>query len=109
MASGATVALLGFFVCVRWYLFWRENFDGGLVTQGPYAWVRHPFYSGFLGFTLGLVVSFPFLETVMLAVFSVVGIIYYIPREEEHLLKQYGKEYREYMRQVPWRILPRVY
>ncbi|MGD2200402.1 MAG: isoprenylcysteine carboxylmethyltransferase family protein [Candidatus Bathyarchaeota archaeon] len=107
--AGGSLALMGFTVCIRWYLFWRTNFEGDLITHGPYARVRHPFYSGFLGFAVGSALFSPFFETIMLAVFTVAGILYYIPREEAYLLKQYGREYKQYMREVPWRILPRVF
>ena len=29
--------------------------------------------------------------------------------EEKLLIKQYGKEYKKYMKKVPWRIIPRVF
>jgi len=37
------------------------------------------------------------------------GILVFIPREEEFLLQQYGKDYREYMERVRRRIIPGIY
>jgi protein-S-isoprenylcysteine O-methyltransferase Ste14 len=56
-----------------------------------------------------LAILIPIMETVMLAVFSVVGILFYIQREEELLVERYGRAYEGYMRRVRWRIIPRVY
>jgi len=109
LGGGAILTLLGAIICLRWYIFWKNNYKGKLLTTGPYAKVRHPFYAGFLSLAIGLAVLIPIMETVMLAVFSVVGILFYIQREEELLLEQYGRTYKEYMRRVRWRIIPRVY
>ncbi len=108
-AAGVALTLLGAYVCLRWYSFWKRNYRGVLLTRGPYERVRHPFYSGFLALALGLVLLYPVFETVLLAIFSVGGILFFIPREEEFLLEQYGEDYREYMKKVRWRIIPRIY
>jgi len=108
-ATGVALTLLGVYVCLRWYSFWKRNYRGVLLTRGPYVRVRHPFYSGFLALALGLVLLYPVFETVLLAIFSVGGILFFIPREEEFLLEQYGEDYREYMEKVRWRIIPGIY
>jgi protein-S-isoprenylcysteine O-methyltransferase Ste14 len=108
-AAGLALTLLGAYVCLRWYSFWKGNYRGGLLTHGPYERVRHPFYSGFLSFALGLVLLFPILETMMLATFSLAGIFVFIPREEEFLVGQFGRDYRQYMEKVRWRLIPGIY
>jgi protein-S-isoprenylcysteine O-methyltransferase Ste14 len=109
MAVGAFLFGLGAYVCFSWWRFWKRNYGGELLTNGPYVRVRHPFYAGFLALVVGLAVLIPMLETVMLAVFSVAVIIVYVGREEEWLVSHYGRAYREYMKKVPWRLVPRVY
>lgn len=109
LTVGGLLTGMGAFLCLRWWVFWNRNYRGQLLTHGPYACVRHPFYSAFLILVIGLVVLFPIYETVMLAGISVVVIIFYVGREEESLLARYGKAYREYMRRVPWRLVPRIY
>jgi protein-S-isoprenylcysteine O-methyltransferase Ste14 len=106
---GGVLTLLGAYVCARWYFYWKANYKGQLLTGGPYTWVRHPFYTGFLALALGLAVLIPLFETVTLALFSIAGILFYIQREEEFLLERYGRAYRDYVRRVPWKIIPRVY
>lgn len=108
-AAGVALTLIGAYVCLRWYSFWKSNYRGGLLTHGPYERVRHPFYAGFLALALGLALLYPIFETVMLALFSTAGILVFIPREEGYLLEKYGKDYEEYMKKVRWRVLPKIF
>ena len=109
LAVGGPFTCLGFYLCLRWWVFWKRNYKGELLTHGPYARVRHPFYSAFLLLAVGLAVLFPILETVMLAVISIAVILFYVEREEAALIARYGKAYREYMGRVPWKLVPRMY
>lgn len=106
---GFSLTIIGAYVCLKWYTYWKRHYHGNLLQYGPYARVRHPLYSGFLSLTFRLAILFPIMETIMLAVFSIAGIIYYIQKEEEYLIRRYGQAYRDYMKRVPWKILPRVY
>jgi protein-S-isoprenylcysteine O-methyltransferase Ste14 len=109
LVLGTPLTLVGAVICFRWYLFWRRNYTGGLITFGPFAQVRHPFYSGFLAFTIGLALTMPATDTLALAIISIMSISYYMPREEQELLRIQERVYREYMERVPWRLIPRVY
>jgi len=67
-----------------------------LVTNGPYRWVRHPFYIVVLLFGLSL-----FLEIanwgIALMEIVVLGFLIYRTRVEElKLLERFGEEYRAY-------------
>lgn len=106
---GAVLTVFGGLLCLRWWVFWRRNYRGDLLTGGPYARVRHPFYSAFMLLVVGLAVLAPFLETIMLAVVSIPVLVFYVGREEEWLVKRYGRAYREYMAMVRWRLVPNVY
>jgi protein-S-isoprenylcysteine O-methyltransferase Ste14 len=108
-AIGGPLTGLGSYFCLRWWLFWNRNYRGQLLTHGPYAGIRHPFYSAFLILVLGLAILFPLPETFMLVSLSVVVILIYVGREEEALKARYGKSYKEYMRRVPWKLIPRLY
>lgn len=106
---GGVLTVCGALVCLKWYVFWKRNYRGGLLTDGPYAWVRHPLYSGFLALALGLAILFPIMETIMLAAVSSAVVLFYIRKEEEFLVKRYGRAYRDYMKGVPWKLIPLVY
>jgi protein-S-isoprenylcysteine O-methyltransferase Ste14 len=79
-----------------------------LVTSGVYSKVRHPGYLGlvliYFGFALGFAVVWMLIPAVIFTVLT-----YLTARKEEKFLKdQFGKEYEEYARQVPWRFIPRI-
>ena len=87
----------------------------GLVTAGPYAYVRNPLYVGNFITALGFAVAFTggngalartalvggALGT-MLGVYSNV-----VPHEERYLRKTFGAEFDEYVADVP-RVIPRT-
>ena len=79
----------------------------GLKFSGPYRRVRHPIYLGYLLVHLGF-----FLMNATLWNLSVYLLCYcaQIPRllVEERLLSQ-DQTYREYMRQVRFRLIPKVF
>ncbi len=106
---GGVLAAVGAVICLYWYVYWQRNFEGQLLTEGPYAVVRHPFYTGFILLALGLAIVIPIFETRMLAVMTLAVMTVFVPREEEQLIKQYKKKYRDYMEKVKWRLIPLVY
>jgi len=107
--AGAALMLLGIYYIVFWWSYWKTNYKGKIVTGGPYAIVRHPYYFGFLLLTTGLVVILPQVETIALALLSWVVIIGQIKAEEEDLIKRYGNKYKEYQDRVRWRLIPGIY
>jgi len=75
--------------------------QGQLVTTGPYAYMRHPQYVGFIAVILGFLVQWPTLVTVIMAPILIGRYIRLARREEAIVLKQYPQEYRAYMARVP--------
>jgi len=108
-AAGGLLSVTGAAVCVYWYVFWSRNYKGELITYGPYVYVRHPFYSGFLSVAVGLALALPIYETRLLLVFTLAVIVVYVPKEEETLIRQYKKRYLDYMDKVRRRLIPGVY
>ena len=78
-----------------------------LTVGGPYTWVRHPIY---LGWVL-LVFGAPAMTTGRLcfATVSTLYLIVAIPLEERSLTGEFGAAYARYRRQVRWRLLPGVW
>lgn len=78
-----------------------------LITTGPYAFVRHPIYTGILlamfGSTLGENV-FWVLPLVLFGAFFV----YSARREEELMMKQFPEQYPAYMQRTNM-LLPRMF
>jgi protein-S-isoprenylcysteine O-methyltransferase Ste14 len=81
--------------------------SGGLVTTGPYKFIRHPIYAAILYFTLaGVAANWSWMNTTLLAVVCVgVGIRIYC---EERLVVVEYPEYSEYAKGTK-RIVPFVF
>ncbi len=79
-----------------------------VITTGPYAYVRHPMYTGglplmfalplALGSYWALLAATPFLPLIIVRLLN-----------EEKVLCEGLAGYEEYCRKVPWRLLPRVW
>jgi protein-S-isoprenylcysteine O-methyltransferase Ste14 len=73
----------------------------GLVTSGPYAYVRHPQYSGLFLVMIGMLVQWPTIITALM--FPVLVFVYYrlSKREEREMLQSFGDAYRRYADGTP--------
>jgi protein-S-isoprenylcysteine O-methyltransferase Ste14 len=76
-------------------------------TDGPYGWVRHPIYLGWILLVFG--VGTMTMTRLVFAVVSSVYILIAIPFEERTLRGHSGGRYEDYMRRVPWKLIPRVF
>jgi protein-S-isoprenylcysteine O-methyltransferase Ste14 len=77
-----------------------------LVTSGPYAWVRHPIYTGMLGMLLatGLVLAtVPRVLSSMLV--FLVGMRFRTNLEEGLLRQEFGERFESYRQSAGW-LLP---
>ncbi len=74
---------------------------GALVTEGIYKRVRHPQYTGLLLISIGLMVQWPTLITLLL--WPVMLLVYYrlSMREESEMIRRFGERYLEYKNSVP--------
>ncbi|VAX35871.1 hypothetical protein MNBD_UNCLBAC01-1058 [hydrothermal vent metagenome] len=74
---------------------------GKLVVEGIYANVRHPQYSGLFLITIGFLIMWPSLTTIIM--WPILMFAYYrlSMREEKNVEKQFPEEYSIYKNQVP--------
>jgi len=72
-----------------------------LVTEGMYARVRHPQYSGLFLITLGFLIQWPTLLT--LVMWPILTFAYYrlAMREEKGVEHEFGQAWRDYKARVP--------
>lgn len=77
-----------------------------LVSEGPYARVRHPLYSAHNLFNLGMILL---TANIPLIIFALIGLPLTYTRmkdEERMMIEQFGSEYEEYMQRTG-RIFPK--
>ena len=106
---GITIFLLGAYVYFKWEIFWNKTYKGQLVTEGIFQHIRHPHYVSILIVGFGLALFFYSLFALIIAFLSIPIMVWSILDEEKLLIRQYGEEYRAYMKKVPWRLLPRIF
>ena len=78
-----------------------------LQVGGPYKWVRHPLYLGWLLALFGAAHMTG--DRVAFATISTAYLLVAIPWEERSLLHTFGEPYARYQRVVRWRVIPYVY
>jgi methanethiol S-methyltransferase len=78
-----------------------------LQIVGPYRWVRHPIYAGWLLLTFGAAHMTG--DRLSFATISTLYLLIAMPFEERSLRKSFGKQYDEYCRLVRYRLVPYVY
>jgi len=85
----------------------RQSASGALQITGPYRWVRHPLYLGWLMAVFGAAHMTG--DRLTFATTSSIYLFVAIPWEERSLVRTFGKNYEDYKRQVRWRVVPYVY
>jgi protein-S-isoprenylcysteine O-methyltransferase Ste14 len=92
----------GFFlISAAWRILYEAQQHNGLATAGPYSYMRHPQYVGFILVMFGFLLQWPTLLT--LAMFPVLVVMYVklARNEEREALASFGDHYRRYMADVP--------
>ena len=109
MIAGYTISIFGILLLIRG---WRGLYRGArkhrLVTDGPYAVVRHPQYLGLFMAVFGEgVVHWPTIFSLVAFVVIVIGYALLARQEERHIAAEHGSPYEEYRQRVPM-FIPRA-
>jgi protein-S-isoprenylcysteine O-methyltransferase Ste14 len=101
---GLTLGVGGALVLI-WASAWLGRFlvheaailqDHALITRGPYRFVRHPVYSGYLALLLGSALGMLNIWLLLLWPLSLVGILIQARSEERLLGSKFGQAYLRY-------------
>lgn len=108
----ASITLIGLTIGVHRVplALWHQQNDAPveLVTWGPYARIRHPFYTSFLLAFLAAILVLPHYLTLLTWVYSSITLTMTAKREERRLMASaYGDQYIRYYRRSG-RFLPRL-
>ncbi|MBI4530145.1 MAG: isoprenylcysteine carboxylmethyltransferase family protein [Candidatus Latescibacteria bacterium] len=103
--AGTTISLVGLaMIAIGWRQLHRAT---GLVTTGLYRYVRHPQYTGIFLFTLGWIVHWPAVVTLILWPVLVGAYMWLARREEGQAIEEFGEAYVEYAKRTK-RFIPGV-
>ncbi len=90
---------------------WRVLYDAQrrheLATTGPYAYVRHPQYVGFVLILVGFLFQWPTLLTALMFPLLLVMYVRLARSEEREALREFGDAYVRYMARAP-AFIPRL-
>lgn len=109
---GLALIILGNCFQIWAKLFLRRSFgiapaNRGVKQSGPYRFVRHPMYAGYLAVHIGIMLLMPSLVNLLLYGIGWSAQILRL-KAEERLLGQ-DPTYQDYMRNVRWRLIPGVF
>jgi len=89
-------------------VFGKQRQARGVIKKGVFSFVRHPIYLSEIILYLGLLVLHISLATITIWIIAILFLHYISRYEEKLLLAKFGKEYEQYMKEVPmW--FPRLY
>jgi protein-S-isoprenylcysteine O-methyltransferase Ste14 len=89
------------FLSASWRVLCNAQREGWLATTGPYAYIRHPQYVGFIAIMFGFLAQWPTLIT--LAMFPIMATVYVrlAHREETEVRAEFGPAWDEYAARTP--------
>jgi protein-S-isoprenylcysteine O-methyltransferase Ste14 len=90
-----------------WEALYRAQRRQRLAVSGPYAYVRHPQYVGFIAIMLGFLLQWPTILTLVMFPLLVVMYVRLAHAEEREVRAQFGEAYDRYAAVTP-RWLPRL-
>jgi protein-S-isoprenylcysteine O-methyltransferase Ste14 len=99
----SNILILGGFILLSasWKVLYQSQRTRTLATTGPYAYLRHPQYAGFILIMLGFLFQWPTLITLIMFPILVTMYVKLARREEKEVLAEFGDRYRRYMDSTP--------
>jgi protein-S-isoprenylcysteine O-methyltransferase Ste14 len=99
----STRAIVGGFILLSasWRILYQAQRSHELATTGPYAYVRHPQYVGFIVIMLGFLLQWPTIPTLVMFPILVTMYARLARKEEQEVLHEFGQAYAQYMKETP--------
>lgn len=94
-------------IAIAWNVLFKAQQEHQLATSGPYAYLRHPQYVGFITVMLGFLIQWPTFITLIMFPILVTMYVRLARREERDALAEFGEAYTMYAANIP-AFLPRL-
>ncbi len=92
----------GFFLlAAAWRVLYKAQQTRTLATTGPYAYIRHPQYMGFILIMIGFLLQWPTLLTLVMFPILVLMYVRLALREEREIKAEFGEVYAPYVAKTP--------
>ena len=95
--------IIGGFILISnaWAVLYAAQKQRALATTGPYAYVRHPQYVGFIMVMFGFLLQWPTILTLIMFPVLVWMYVRLAHEEEREAIAEFGDTYRQYAARVP--------
>lgn len=105
LASDVLIVAGFWLIAAAWRVLWAAQRSRALARTGPYAYVRHPQYAGFLVIMVGFLLQWPTIPT--LVMFPVLASVYrkLALGEERTMRDEFGETWERYAAHTP-RFIP---
>jgi len=99
----SNLLILGGFLLLSaaWRVLYAAQREGELATAGPYAYVRHPQYVGFIAIMFGFLLQWPTLVTLVMFPILVTVYVRLAHREEREVRTEFGRIWEQYAERTP--------
>ena len=93
---------LGFLLLANsWKVLYNAQRKHSIASSGPYSYIRHPQYIGFIIIMAGFLLQWPTLLTLIMFPILIIMYLKLARIEERESLKIFGNKYKEYMKKTP--------
>lgn len=99
----SNVLIAGGFIVIAsaWPVLHAAQKAGRIAVAGPYRWIRHPQYAGFIAILTGFVLQWPTLLTLAMYPALIAMYVVLARREEHEARAAFGAAYDRYAAEVP--------
>lgn len=88
-------------ISASWKILYQATKKHTIAKTGPYKYIRHPQYVGFVIIILGFLMQWPTLPTLIMAPILIIMYIRLARKEEREVLKKYP-QYQHYIKNTPF-------
>ena len=112
--------IIGHYLCIYSRIYLGLSFKGriqidksshGLITDGPFSYIRHPIYTGFGISAIGAIINtkFYWISVLCATIHCYIFGCYKLEIEEVLLSNVYGKAWHKFKQKTPAKLVPLLY